>query len=269
MSRSASRGRLFSALGELTWYLSGSADPEHISYYLPKYSENVGDFSGSYGPRLFGPGRGAQVAGVIDQLRASPTTRKAVVQLFDRSDLLGNAKDVPCTCTLQFFVRDSKVELVVYMRSNDVMFGLLHDVFSFTFLQELIASTLSLEIGTYKHVVGSLHLYSDQEDEARAFLKEGAFMDTPMPAMPKTDPWAMVAWILSLERSLRASGSAPIDEHAPDYWNQLALVLRSWSAYKTQDLQMLKSLQIQLEGSPYAASVRDRMHILEAQRGSK
>ena len=66
----------------------------------------------------------------------------------------------PCTCTLQFLARGVKLDLIVYMRSNDVIKGLPHDIFCFTMLQEIAARRLSLEPGIYKHCVGSLHLYS-------------------------------------------------------------------------------------------------------------
>src|SRR6185312_12285052 len=37
LSRSEGRGRLFSCLGELCWYLSKSNDLDAVSYYIPAY----------------------------------------------------------------------------------------------------------------------------------------------------------------------------------------------------------------------------------------
>ena len=37
LSRTETRGKLFSALGELCWYLAGSNDVDFISYYIPFY----------------------------------------------------------------------------------------------------------------------------------------------------------------------------------------------------------------------------------------
>jgi thymidylate synthase len=37
LSRTESKGKLFSALGELFWYLSKENNLEFIEYYLPKY----------------------------------------------------------------------------------------------------------------------------------------------------------------------------------------------------------------------------------------
>src|SRR6266404_1711754 len=54
LSRTDARGRIFSALGELCWYLAGSNKADFISYYIRKYEEIAedGEVFGGYGPRL-------------------------------------------------------------------------------------------------------------------------------------------------------------------------------------------------------------------------
>ena len=49
--------------------------------------------------------------------------------------------------------------MTTYMRSNDLWMGFPYDVFQFTCLQTLLAMELDVELGTYTHVAGSLHLY--------------------------------------------------------------------------------------------------------------
>src|SRR5687768_603591 len=39
LSRTETRGRLFSCLGELCWYLAKADRADFISYYIPRYSE--------------------------------------------------------------------------------------------------------------------------------------------------------------------------------------------------------------------------------------
>jgi thymidylate synthase len=99
------------------------------------------------------------VADLISLLQKRPASRRAALQIYDARDLAQEHKDVPCTCTLQFFVRDGRLEMATYMRSNDAYLGLPHDVFAFTMLQELVARSLGVEVGVYRHMVGSLHLY--------------------------------------------------------------------------------------------------------------
>ncbi len=239
LSRSESRRKAVSAIAELCWYLRGTNDAEPIVYYVGKrYEDEVetdGTIHGGYGPRLFGPGASNQVHRIIEMLSASPSSRRAVVQLFDRADVAlasQRYKDVPCTCTIQFIVRDALLHVVVNMRSNDVHLGLPPDVFAFTMLQELVARSLDVEPGRYIHVAGSLHLYDHHRPKAEGFLGEGWQSTTdPMPPMPSGDQWAQVHELLAAEEQIRAEMPyAQLDLPTHPYWADLARILASWVA---------------------------------------
>jgi thymidylate synthase len=162
LSRSKTRGKVFSSLGELLWYLTEDNCLDFIVPYIPdyrKYSEDGVSIYGGYGPRIFRQRGHDQLLNIITLLRKRPTSRKAVVQIFNAEDLANHHKDIPCTTTLQFLVRDELVHLIVTMRSNDAYIGLPHDVFCFTMLQEIVTRSLNRELGTYIHFVGSMHLY--------------------------------------------------------------------------------------------------------------
>lgn len=228
LSRSESRGKVFSALGELLWYLSGSNSTDYITHYIRKYADfdEGGIIFGGYGPRLRGDGDPDQLTTVTRLLRERPSTRRAVVQLFASTDLLEDHKDVPCTCTLQFFRREQGLDLVVYMRSSDVFTGLPHDVFCFTMLQELVARSLGDELGRYIHMAGSLHLYDDKEEEAQRFLGEGWFFTTEMPPMPPGDPMPAIDELLAIAERLRGGADAMSQILPADpYWSDLANLL--------------------------------------------
>lgn len=196
LSRSSARGIAFSTLAELCWYLSGTNQVNQIAHYLPRYFDSAeadGHVHGAYGPRLFGSGDKNQIKEVIELLRRKPSTRRAVVQIYDREDARGDYRDVPCTCTMQFLVRYNRLTLITYMRSNDLFWGFPHDVFAFTMIQELVARSLNLELGDYVHMVGSLHLYDRNLSDAGRFLEEGwQPRQSVMPEMPAGDPWADV-----------------------------------------------------------------------------
>ncbi|SCX72794.1 thymidylate synthase [Variovorax sp. EL159] len=230
LSRSESRGLLFSCLGELLWILAGSNRLDFIQHYIPRYDEFSDDkktIYGAYGPRLFGKTPNDQVARVIQLLKDKQDSRQAVLQLFDRTDTLEFHRDVPCTCTLQFMVRDSRLHMLTSMRSNDAWLGLPHDVFTFTMLQELVARSVGIELGEYKHAVGSLHLYDEHHDKALQFLDEGWQTHRPMPPMPKSDPWVAVKGLVDFEKKVRTShGSIPTPPATMDpYWEDLATLL--------------------------------------------
>ena len=175
LSRTETKGTVFSCLGETLWYLAGSNKLEFILYYIRIYgnfAEADETIQGAYGPRLFAMrGHINQIDNIIKLLRRKPSSRQALIQLFNAEDLLKDYKDIPCTCSMQFFVRRGALDAVVYMRSNDAFLGLPHDVFAFTFIQELIARSLGLKLGTYKHMVGSLHLYEADRKKVENVFK--------------------------------------------------------------------------------------------------
>lgn len=162
LSRSFSRAKAFSPLGELFWYLSGSDSIDFIKHYIPIYPKFSNDgikANGAYGPRIFGPNGDKKAAGksewdrVIGKLKKNPGSRNAVVQVFANRDDRKRNKDKPCTCTLQFAVRNNRLLLHTHMRSNDAFLGLPHDIFSFTMLQEIAARELGVGLGIYTHSV--------------------------------------------------------------------------------------------------------------------
>ena len=255
LSRTETRGKTFSCLGELCWYLAERNDLDFISYYIPAYKKFAdGDIIfGGYGPRLFRWRGLHQFTNVIDLLRERIDSRKGVVQLFDANDIVEEHNDVPCTCTLQFMKREGRIHMFTNMRSNDVFLGLPHDVFCFTMLQELVARSLSVELGTYKHAVGSLHLYDESTDGAQAFLDEGWQSTTPMPPMPSGDPWSSVDALLEAESSIRGTGS--LDTCRPSrldpYWEDLIRLLRVFRCKKDRDANTIETLRAAMSSKVY------------------
>jgi thymidylate synthase len=230
LSRTEKKGTLFSCLGELLWYLAGSQDVRFISYYLPHYKQYSDDgktIYGAYGPRMCSKVGFRQIDNVINLLKKKSESRQAVIQLFNASDIVEAHKDVPCTCTLQFLIRQRRLNMITNMRSNDAFLGLPHDIFAFTMLQEIIARTLSVELGTYKHAVGSLHLYDENRNSAQQFLDEGWQLKVPMPPMPVGDPWHAISVLLSAESKIRRGQEINFDTLKIDpYWADLVRILQ-------------------------------------------
>jgi thymidylate synthase len=233
LSRSETRGKLFSSLGELLWYLSGDNRLDFIVQYVSRYSDETEDgvtIYGGYGPRLFGPDED-QVRNIIKLLTERPTSRRAVIQIFDKADIATPHKEVPCTTTLQFFVRDGRLDMVVTMRSNDAYFGLPHDVFCFTMLQEIIARSLGRDVGVYRHFAGSLHIYKERWDDAQHFVDEGYQQRIAMPEMPLEDPWPSISIVLDAERRIRGGEQVePTTLGISDYWCDLIRILQIFFA---------------------------------------
>lgn len=252
LSRSEIKGTPFSALGEFCWYMSGRGDIDFIKYYLPNAYDPAKDvqpdgvtISGAYGPRLVSGNGEGQIERIIKLLTRKPTSRRAVIQLFDADDLNHDQRDVPCTCTIQLLNRGGVLDMITHMRSNDVFLGLPHDVFCFTLLQEWIGRRLGLEVGVYKHAVGSLHLYDDNAERAQRYLDEG-FQSTqsPMPPMSVENPRGSLDVLLEAEEALRVDppdfGRAAECEAALDgYWADLIRLLTVFRHGKNRDLEAI------------------------------
>jgi thymidylate synthase len=261
VSRSFSRGRLFSALGELCWYLSGSKCTENIAYYVSYYRklDEDGAIFGGYGPRLFSFDGVNQIENVIRVLQDNSFSRKAVIQLFDHHDLLENHADVPCTCTLQYLLRDGRLSAITYMRSNDVFRGMPHDLFCFTMLQEIIARSVQAELGSYHHIVGSLHMYDADVSKLDAFIAEGWQATTrAMPAMPAGDPWLGVSSLLCAESRLR-TGTPPNDtDFGPEpYWADLGRLLGIY-AIRNGPREAIERIRSAMHDDYYDSYISDR-----------
>lgn len=245
LSRTETRGKPFGCLGELCWYLAKTNNQDFITYYLKKYEEygEEGVIFGGYGPRLFDWKDENQFSNVRELLKKKPHSRRAVIQLFDAKDLAKDHADIPCTCSLQFLIRKGKLDLHVSMRSNDAFVGLAHDVFCFSMLQEIMARDLSVEIGRYAHVAGSLHLYDSNRAAVNEFLEEGWQSTTsPMPPMPEGDPWPSIGKLLEAEQNIRETGDIPkaLLKQVDPYWADLTRLLLIFRFAKNKDTLAIK-----------------------------
>ena len=149
------------AVGELAWYLSGSNRVADISQFAKKWAEISDDGetnNSAYGYRIFHKFGFDQWEYVKELIKKDSNTRQAVIHIKDANNK--STKDTPCTVYLQFFLRDNKLHMSVHMRSNDIWMGVPYDMFSFCFLQIKLAMELGVEIGSYTHYAGSLHLYN-------------------------------------------------------------------------------------------------------------
>lgn len=133
-----------------------------------------GTFHGAYGPRIHG-----NLRKVVEQLKKDDSSRQAVLTIFNADkDLNADVKDVPCTLTLQYFIRDGKLLARTNMRSNDLYLGMPYDFVQFIALQGAIAKALNIPMGTYTHTVGSLHIYEQHMREAE-FIKAARITEMP------------------------------------------------------------------------------------------
>jgi thymidylate synthase len=156
---------IFALVAETLWVLGGRNDLAFIRSFLPRmadYSENGSTLSGAYGPRMRSWHGVDQLRHVIETLQGDPDSRRAVITLLDPViDTSQGNLDVPCCNTLHFIMRGDKLDLAVFSRSMDVMWGSAINFFEWTTLQEAVAYWLGVTVGDYHHYAGSLHIYNE------------------------------------------------------------------------------------------------------------
>jgi thymidylate synthase len=163
------------AIGEMLWYMSGNNSLKEIQKYSKGWDRMSDDgvtVNSNYGYCIKHKFGFDQWEFVKNELRKNPNSRRAVIHIKEASDK--ESKDINCTVCLQFFIRNNKLHMTAYMRSNDLWMGFPYDVFQFTNMQVLMSMELGVELGTYTHISGSLHLYK------RNLVKVDEHCDNPL-----------------------------------------------------------------------------------------
>ncbi len=199
---------------ESLWLATGRNDLEFIGHYLKnmKNFSDDGEFlRGGYGPRL------RKYNGINDDYKINSTcnidisnlrksevdqfsficnsferdifTRQAIINIgdppkdcFDKDGKIKITKDFPCTRLLHFQKQSktNKLNLTVYMRSNDLLWGASAvNIFNFTFMLEYFAQILGLEIGEYYHITNNFHYYEEFDEVVRSISNVKEITDSP------------------------------------------------------------------------------------------
>lgn len=150
---------------ESLWILAGDDRVDWLANFLPRmrdYSDNKFSFHGAYGHRMRSVnGFGDQLADVVLALRRDPDSRRAIVGIWQPDlDSGYDGKDMPCNCTIAFKLRDGRLHMSVFNRSNDMVWGAYGaNVVQFSTLLEYVAAMLAVPVGTYYQWSDSFHVY--------------------------------------------------------------------------------------------------------------
>lgn len=255
------------ACAETLWVLAGRSDVEWLKFYLsraPDFSDDGKVWRAGYGPRLryYSPDHNDvyvdQLKFVIDELKALPNSRRAAISLIDPTSDSKNApvefKDFPCNLTLSFMIRYGKLDLVVFCRSQDLVWGASGiNWFEFTVMQELVARMIGVEIGSYYHVTNNLHVY----DRHFKMVQRIALSCDPYPhwVQPDYHPGCdtllgidlMLERFFALEYDIRIKSPVKIDQYeifnGRSLVGDLCAVALAYCAYKSGDVKLEHELQ--------------------------
>lgn len=247
-------------LGEFIWYVSGANTVDGILPYA-KFWDGIrnadGTVNSNYGHRIFGHSfmQGLVESGNADVgfkrihqwqetvalLKRDKDSRQAVMNIHLPVDRHVGNKDVPCTLSLQWFIRENALHLIVNMRSNDIILGFTNDVFQFTMLQEAMLCQLrevypELQLGVYYHNAGSMHIYDRHFAMAEKIIADERTLEmsmVPMDAFNDTILTGLIgveaAWQAWLQSEVNQEGGfsfrdVPAFDLLTPYWQNLVLM---------------------------------------------
>lgn len=172
---------IYFLLAEALWIWAGRRDVKFLKIFnstMGEFSDDGVHFHAPYGWRLrnYGPDSMEtytdsnkhamcgldQISHAVTMLEKNPQDRRVVLGIWNAHlDLDTQSKDLPCNDLLMLKVRKGKLHSTIANRSNDLDWGLATNVFQFSFVTEIIASILGIELGTQVHNSQSLHLYTN------------------------------------------------------------------------------------------------------------
>jgi len=149
---------------EACWMLAGRRDTAFVSQFntnIINYSDDNEVFNAAYGHRWAEHFGYDQLDRVVEMLRKDPTTRRAVISMWDGTTDLGSSSlDIPCNLMICPRICNNRLNFTVYNRSNDAIFGCWGaNAVHLTFLQEWMAAKLQVGIGEWVQVSNDLHIY--------------------------------------------------------------------------------------------------------------
>lgn len=171
---------IFFLLAEAIWIFCGNKDVAFLNIFnerMVDYSDDGEFFHAPYGWRLRHYGQSSfptdhgdidpsrsnidQIAVCLRMLEANPEDRRVVAGIWNPElDLATKSKDLPCNDLLMFKIRDDKLNITIENRSNDLHWGLVTNVFQFSFIAEMMSLCLGRELGQQVHNSNSLHIYT-------------------------------------------------------------------------------------------------------------
>lgn len=154
----------FFHLMEAMWILAGRQDVKFLTEFnkrMADYSDDGEVFNAPYGHRIRNSFTCDQLQAVIDILRTDPNSRQAICQIWSVEDLKKKTLDKACNMSIVFRIRNGKLCITVYNRSNDMIWGAYGaNVVQFSMIQEYVAAHLNIPVGTYTQVSNAFHVYT-------------------------------------------------------------------------------------------------------------
>lgn len=161
----AMREMKYSFIPEVMWFLSGSNKVDWLSRHTKiwdSFAEQNGAVTSAYGFRWRHHFGVDQIDMALDKLRADPSTRHAVIMMWDpATDLVVKQKNVPCPYSFTLNIIGGRLHLHLIIRSNDMILGFPTDVAGFALLLSIFAQELKVRPGILTVSISNAHIYEN------------------------------------------------------------------------------------------------------------
>jgi len=186
---------------EFLWYLRGNKNDisicQHAKIWRDVMNEDL-SINSNYGQYIFARRSVVGNAGnysirmrspfeyVIEELLSDNDSRRASIPIFNAEHISRPTKDVPCTYSLNFRIREGKLNMSVHMRSQDAIFGMGNDAPCFSFIHEMVFAALEdkvegLVLGNYSHTADSFHVYERHFEMLNEIVESGEYEEILVP----------------------------------------------------------------------------------------
>lgn len=179
---------LKSIIHELLWFLKGDTNVKYLQEngvrIWNEWADEHGDLGPVYGkqwvswPKPNGETID-QISQAVEQIKNNPNSRRIIVSAWNVAELDQMAL-MPCHAFFQFYVADGKLSCQLYQRSADVFLGVPFNIASYALLTMMMAQVCELELGTFVHTFGDVHLYNNHLEQAKLQLSREP---KPLPQM--------------------------------------------------------------------------------------
>ncbi len=182
---------LRSIIYELLWFLNGDTNIAFLKQngvsIWDEWADDTGELGPVYGKQwrdwIASDGRHIdQIAGLIDEIRKHPASRRQIVSAWNPGDLPAMAL-APCHCLFQTVVSNGRLHLQLYQRSCDVFIGLPFNLASYALLLSMLAQQCELEPGEFIWTGGDVHIYKNHLDQVRLQIEREPY---PLPSLQFT-----------------------------------------------------------------------------------
>ena len=242
---------------ESLWMLAGRQDIAPLTRYVSRmadYSDDGITQNAAYGHRwrnaqlpqtsgLF-IGSRDQLNDIIQELRANPSSRQCVLQIWDHSlDLATKTKDHACNIAATFQLDQYRyLEMVVFCRSNNAIWGC-HgaNAVHFSVLQEYVARACEVPVGAMTQVSVNYHAYDSVYQKTYDGMIAGPDYGSEPYRIGEVKPYPLmqvprVEWDRDVAEFVTHDGKLPTlarDEFADPFFQNVAWpIVRAHDIYK-------------------------------------